>query len=161
MPVPKRGVIASVIIGIAAQDIKSQPAKQLLEGFSRLRKPMPDDFGKLFIAGVTRRHLTEAEQGQGGNHRFSRPPGIERNAVEALNQQHVLTSRLDQPDGSGLQPGYGSQSHGKIFGLDDVVEITAGRKFRNILGASIFDQGLRASTANGAAMEERLVQPGG
>jgi hypothetical protein len=27
-------------------DIKNQPTRKLLEGFSRLRKAMPNDFGK-------------------------------------------------------------------------------------------------------------------
>lgn len=43
-PIPESSVIASMIIGIAAQDIENQPAIQLPEGFSRMGKAMANDF---------------------------------------------------------------------------------------------------------------------
>ena len=80
------------------------------------------------------------------------------NAVEPLDQQHILAAGRDQGDRGDIEAAGGSQFHGDKFRFHDAVEVRARRKLRDQFAIAVIDQGLGAGAADRCPVIERLVE---
>ena len=66
-------MIAGMIIGIAAQDVKYQSPKKLAQAGFGVGEAVAYDFGKLLITCIAGHHFVKFEDGQRGHKRAAMP----------------------------------------------------------------------------------------
>ena len=58
--IPEGSVIAGVIVGVAAQNVKYKPTEEFAQSLAGLGKSVPNDFRQVFVTGISGHHIIQA-----------------------------------------------------------------------------------------------------
>lgn len=155
------GMVAGMVVGIAAKDIEDHAPLQYREGVARVGEILPHAVPQVFVAGIARLQLAQSEQGECGEHGPALPARALAGAIEAFDQQYLPALGLGQEDRGHVQPRPARQAHRQILGLDQVVQVGAGGELGDEIAGRAGQQGLGPGAANGGAVLEGQGQRGG
>ena len=118
-----------MIVALPERMLKTTP-EQLLQRLRRISETMPDRGRQIFVARIAGFIFIEFADGERGNdvclaHRLDACP------VEAFDEENVLPQPLRERHVGGIETDLTGKPHRHELCFDDVVEIAAGREFRD------------------------------
>jgi len=150
LPVPERGVVAQVVVGVSDADVEHEPGEELPQ---RCRNVLPrslsNSVGELGVGGVSSFRFMYAEDCESGEHLPALSGGA---AVEALQKKYFLARNRADLRARDLDTNTRSKESGGGFGLDDGPGVGSRGKFRDELPLPINQERLWSGTADGGAM---------
>ena len=115
---------------------------------------MTDDRRKVLVACITRHQLVEFEKRQGRDHCATLPAVVRSLSIKALNEEHVLSGRALEADGSRGDTCFLRQPCGDEFRLHHVVDVILRRELGDELLVAGCNHGLRPRSADRAPIKK-------
>ena len=155
MTVPKRCVVAGVVVGVADEDVERDAREQFAQRRRRIRKSCTDLVGEVGVAGMPCTHLVQTEHGQRRHHCAT---GAVARAVEPLDEENLLAEHLGQFDLGGVEAAAAGELHPEVLELRHRRCVGSGRELGDELPMPVHQGRLRACATDRGPVQQGPVE---